>query len=79
MHICIQSLEEVLIRGNILFKIFISVSKDAEFHADYKSIEKIKKTACSYHLDAISYRERVSQAARRKNEGPLERKLQEQI
>jgi hypothetical protein len=33
----------VLIRakGNLLFKILIRVSKNAEFHADFESIEKV--------------------------------------
>jgi hypothetical protein len=78
MHICIQSLEEVLIRGKTLFKNFISVSKDAEFHADYKSIEKIKKL----HVRIISMQYLIERGSHRQpgeRTRDQERKLQEQI
>jgi hypothetical protein len=43
MRICIQSVEKMLIRAKkiVFFKNSIWVSKNAEFYADYKSVEKV--------------------------------------
>jgi hypothetical protein len=43
MRICIQSLEKMLIRAkqNFFFKNSTWISKNAEFHADFKSVKKV--------------------------------------
>jgi hypothetical protein len=44
MRICNQSLEKVLIRAKkILFKNSIWLSKNADFPADFESVEKVLK------------------------------------
>jgi hypothetical protein len=42
LRICIQTLEKMLIGAKKMFS-SIWVSKNAEFHADFKSVEKVFK------------------------------------
>jgi hypothetical protein len=44
LRICNQSVQKVLIRAKkFLLKNSLKVSKNAEFHADFKSVEKVLK------------------------------------
>jgi hypothetical protein len=44
VRLCIQSLEKIKILANkFVFKNSLWLSKNAEFHADFKSIEKVLK------------------------------------
>ncbi len=58
LRICNQSVQKVLIRANIfiLFKNSMWVSKNAEFHADFESVEKVLKKWTPKKLLAKTWR-----------------------